>query len=105
MAAIKYKKPASSSSTGTRRAYSTKGGIKSGTRQGNFGRTWWGERWLKVFEPSAVEARLAQGRSYAKEGQVLSVDIESGLIKGTVQGNELKPFDVTIEIKKISAPR
>jgi uncharacterized Zn finger protein len=102
MASIKYKKTPSPSAAGPRRAYATKGGIKSGNKQGNYGRTWWGDRWLKVFEPSAVEARLSQGRSYAKDGQVLTLDVESGIIKGTVQGNELKPFEVTIEVQKIS---
>ena len=101
MAAFKRTKTPSSSSAGSRRAYSTRGGIKSGNRQGTFGRTWWGQRWLKVFEPSAVESRLSSGRSFAREGQVLTVDIEPGLITGTVQGNELRPFDVRIEIKKV----
>jgi uncharacterized Zn finger protein len=75
-----------------------KGGIKAQSKRGQFGQTWWAKRWLKALESFIDSNRLSRGRSYARSGQVLSLDIEQGLVKAKVQGSRPKPYQVTIHV-------
>src|SRR5438128_237521 len=79
-----------------------KGGIKSQSKRGGFGESWWAQRWLQVLESYGLGARLTRGRSYARSGQVLSIDIESGLVRAKVQGSRPKPYTVTMNVKTFS---
>lgn len=78
------------------------GGIKSQSKRGGFGESWWAKRWIKVLESFNIGARLSRGRSYARSGQVLSIAIEKGKVKAKVQGSRPKPYDITIEVKTLS---
>jgi uncharacterized Zn finger protein len=79
-----------------------KGGIKAQTKRGQFGATWWAKRWIEVLESFDIGARLSRGRSYARRGQVLSIDISKGKVKAKVQGSRPKPYDIVIEVKVLS---
>jgi uncharacterized Zn finger protein len=78
------------------------GGIKSQSRRGEFGSSWWAKRWIKVLEGFNIGARLARGRSYARSGQVLSISIEEGRVTAKVQGSRPTPYDVAIQVKTLS---
>ena len=58
-----------------------KGGIKAQSKRGTFGESWWAKRWLRVLEGYDLGARLTRGRSYARNGQVLSIAIEKGEVR------------------------
>src|SRR5436305_5446531 len=79
-----------------------KGGIKAQSKRGQFGSTWWGRRWGEVLESFDIGARLQRGRSYARGGQVLSIDIDKGKVKASVQGSMAKPYASTIDLKVLS---
>src|SRR5262249_36053763 len=79
-----------------------KGGIKSQSKRGAFGESWWAKRWIATLESFDIGARLTRGRSYARSGQVLSIDIDKGVIKSKVQGSRPKPYDITIKVKTLS---
>jgi uncharacterized Zn finger protein len=79
-----------------------KGGIKTQSKRGAFGASWWAKRWIAVLESFEIGARLGRGRSYARQGQVLSIDISEGLVKAKVQGSRPKPYDITIQVKALS---
>jgi uncharacterized Zn finger protein len=79
-----------------------KGGIKAQSKRGQFGTTWWGRRWVNVLESFDIAARLGRGRNYARDGQVLSIDIEKGRVRAKVQGSRPEPYTVTIELKVLS---
>src|SRR5438270_2489853 len=79
-----------------------KGGIKAQSKRGSFGQSWWAKRWIQVLESFDIGARLGRGRSYARGGQVLSVDIKKGVVKARVQGSRPKPYDITIQVKALS---
>ena len=79
-----------------------RGGIKAQSKRGTFGESWWAKRWIGVLESFNIGARLGRGRSYARTGQVLSIDIEKGKIKAAVQGSRPKPYAVKIEIKPLT---
>ncbi len=79
-----------------------KGGIKAQSKRGAFGESWWAKRWSEVLSGFDLGARLTRGRSYARSGQVLAVEIGVGAISAKVQGSRSKPYTVTIRVKTLS---
>ena len=84
------------------RPKAVKGGIKAQSKRGGFGESWWAKRWIAVLESFNIGARLGRGRSYARNGQVLSINIEKGVVKAKVQGSRTKPYEITINVKPLS---
>ncbi|MDR3619129.1 MAG: SWIM zinc finger family protein [Paludisphaera borealis] len=84
------------------RPVKAEGGIKSQSKRGAFGESWWAKRWIQVLEGFDIGARLARGRSYARKGQVLSITIANGKVTAKVQGSRPQPYNVTIEVKTLS---
>src|SRR5215470_4981071 len=84
------------------RPRAAKGGIKAQSKRGSFGESWWAKRWIAVLESFYIGARLDRGRSYARRGQVLSIDIDKGVIKSKVQGSRPSPYSVTIKLQVLS---
>lgn len=82
-----------------------KGGIKAQSKRGKFAESWWAKRWITVLESFNIGARLGRGRSYARRGQVLSVDIDKGTVSAEVQGSRRRPYSVKINIKPFSKTR
>ena len=81
-----------------------KGGIRAQSKRGGFGESWWAKRWIAVLESFDIGARLQRGRRYARQGQVLSIKVEKGLIKARVQGSRPTPYDITIKVKALKPP-
>ncbi len=79
-----------------------RGGIKAQSKRGSFGESWWARRWIQVLESFNIGARLGRGRSYARKGQVLSIDIDRGIVRARVQGSQPTPYKVTIELKPLT---
>ena len=79
-----------------------KGGIKAQGKRGKFGESWWAKRWIQTLESFNIGARLGRGRSYARSGQVLSINIKKGLITALVQGSRTQPYEVEIVLKPLS---
>lgn len=79
-----------------------KGGIKAQSKRGGFGQSWWAKRWIAVLESFNIGARLSRGRSYARSGQVLNVDIGEGVVTASVQGSRPKPYAVKIAVETLS---
>ena len=79
------------------------GGIKTKSRRGNIGDTWWSKQWVNVLESFGWSNRLERGRRYARGGQVLDFTINPGKITAKVQGSIPKPYSVSIELKIFKA--
>ncbi len=79
-----------------------KGGIKAQTKRGAFGQSWWAKRWIAVLESFDIGGRLSRGRSYARGGQVLSVDVDEGRVAAKVQGSQPQPYKVAIAVKALT---
>ncbi|MEA1907638.1 MAG: SWIM zinc finger family protein [Euryarchaeota archaeon] len=79
-----------------------KDGIKANSKRGAIGETWWSKRWIDVLESFNMGTRLTRGRSYARKGQVISIDVSKGAVAAKVQGTGSKPYEVTIWLKPIS---
>src|SRR5436305_940351 len=84
------------------RPRAAKGGIRAQSQRGGFGASWWAHRWIAILEGFNLGSRLQRGRSYARSGQVLSIEIGSGSVAADVQGSRPRPYHVRIEVKPIS---
>ncbi len=80
-----------------------KGGIKSQSKRGAFGQSWWAKRWIAVLEGFHIGQRLARGRSYARRGQVVSINIKKGEVTANVQGTRATPYKITIKVRVLTA--
>jgi uncharacterized Zn finger protein len=74
-------------------------GIKARSKRGAFATQWWAKRWIAVLEGFNLGARLQRGRTYARGGQVLGIDVQPGRVDARVQGSRKDPYHVTIAIK------
>jgi uncharacterized Zn finger protein len=79
-----------------------RGGIKAQSKRGSFGESWWAKRWIQVLESFQIGARLGRGRSYARQGQVLSIEVDKGVVQAEVQGSRPKPYKISIKLKPLS---
>ncbi|MBL8793168.1 MAG: SWIM zinc finger family protein [Planctomycetia bacterium] len=84
------------------RPRAARGGIKAQSKRGAFGQSWWAKRWIAILEGFNIGARLGRGRSYARNGQVLDIQIEQGRVTARVQGSRPRPYDVAIRVKPLS---
>ena len=75
-----------------------KNGIKARTKRGQFGEHWWAQRWVAVLESFGWDNRLQRGRTYARKGQVMNIDVRPGRVTARVQGSRRAPYTVQIEI-------
>ena len=85
------------------KAREVKGGIRAQSKRGAFAESWWAKRWIAVLESFHIGARLSRGRSYARKGQVLSIDVGEGAVKAAVQGSRRSPYKVAIKVKTLSS--
>lgn len=79
-----------------------KDGIKTKNQRGEIGETWWSKRWIGVLESFHMGARLTRGRAYARKGQVISIDVQKGIVTAKVQGTRTKPYSVKIALNPLS---
>ena len=84
------------SSYGRRRE--VEGGIQARSRRGQIGQSWWSGRFLEVLESLGIGGRLSRGRTYARAGQVLELEIEAGAVTAQVQGSRPKPYRARIGV-------
>lgn len=79
------------------------GGIKTRKKQGAIGESWWSKRFIEVLESISNDNRLSRGRSYARKGQVVSIDVQPGIVHAVVQGSRKRPYRVTICVDALSS--
>ena len=80
-----------------------KGGIKAQSRRGGFGQSWWAQRWVEYLESLNIGGRFSRSKTYARQGQVLSIDIDQGAVTARVQGSYVEPYQIRIAIKTLDA--
>jgi uncharacterized Zn finger protein len=73
-------------------------GLKARSTRGAIAQTWWSERFIEVLEGIGMGNRLQRGRSYARKGQVMSLDVAAGSVTALVQGSRARPYRVRIGI-------
>ncbi len=61
-----------------------------------FGKTWWGEHWLRSLENVDYDNRLPRGASYARNGYVKEVKIKENMMNAKVAGSRPTPYKVNL---------
>ncbi len=79
-----------------------KDGIKARSQRGSFAKNWWAQRWIAALERMLDSGRLTRGRSYARQGQVLSIEETKDGIAAKVQGSRATPYKIKIQISPLS---
>lgn len=74
------------------------GGIQINSTRGPVARTWWSKRFLSVLESLGMGGRLSRGRSYARAGQIVSLDVDVGGATARVQGSRPQPYQVRVGV-------
>jgi len=74
------------------------GGLKARTARGPMAATWWSTRFLQTLEARGMSGRLSRGRTYARRGQVLDLDLGAGQVRAEVQGSRARPYRVRIGV-------
>ncbi|WBB54364.1 SWIM zinc finger family protein [Verrucosispora sp. WMMD573] len=74
------------------------GGLRARSTRGAIGVSWWSRRFLEVLESFALGTRLTRGRSYARAGQVLRLDVAPGVVTAVVQGSRARPYQVSVAL-------
>lgn len=69
------------------------------TRGGELASSWWARRWMSTLDGFGWSGRLARGRSYARNGRVLEVEISRGVVRARVQGSEPQPYRVQMSVE------
>lgn len=77
-------------------------GVQAKSRKGEIGETWWSRRFVTVLESFTDRSRLQRGRSYARSGQVIGLDVTAGAATARVQGSRPRPYEVRIEVTALS---
>jgi len=77
-------------------------GLKAKSRRGQFTQSWWAGRWIKALTQLMDSGRLQRGRSYARQGQVLEMDITPGHVTARVQGSRPRPYSVKIALSPLT---
>jgi len=74
------------------------GGLKARSARGAIAQTWWSERFIAVLEDIGLGNRLQRGRTYARKGQVISLEVDPGSVTAEVQGSRARPYRIRIGI-------
>jgi uncharacterized Zn finger protein len=71
-------------------------GLKARTVRGPIAQTWWSRRFVTVLEDIGLGGRMQRGRTYARKGQVISLEVGPGTVAALVQGSRVRPYQVSI---------
>ncbi len=74
----------------------------TGRIRNEFGSNWWSKKWNNAISSFTISSRMDKGREYARAGNVLSIEVSKGEIGAEVQGGNLEPYKVYMEIDSFS---
>ncbi len=77
------------------------GGLRAKSRRGQIGDTWWSRRFLAQLEQLGLGGRFDRGKRYARQGQVLSLEVEPGAVTAAVQGSRARPYAVRLAVREL----
>jgi uncharacterized Zn finger protein len=77
-------------------------GIRARSQRGDIGESWWSRRFIAALQAVADTSRLSRGRSYARSGQVMGLEVTPGMVTARVQGSAPRPYRVRIGLAPFS---
>jgi uncharacterized Zn finger protein len=82
----------------TSKRIQAEGGLATSRARGAMAETWWSKRFIAVLESFGLGGRMTRGRTYARAGQVLTLEVTEGLLVAQVQGSRRTPYAVTVRL-------
>ncbi|MBN1954148.1 MAG: SWIM zinc finger family protein [Anaerolineae bacterium] len=86
----------------TTRPIDVEDGIKAKSKRGKFVENWWADRWIEALKHLMDSGRLSRGRSYARRGQVIEINVKGSHVSARVQGSRRTPYKVSIDLKPLT---
>ncbi len=74
----------------------------TGRIRNEFGSNWWSKKWNNAISSFTISSRVDSGREYARDGNVLSIELSNGKIEAEVQGSGLIAYKVDMQIESFS---
>jgi len=65
-------------------------------------REWWSQRWLDLLDSYRFKKRLERARTYARQGNILSIEFKGAKVLAKVQGSEVEPYKVSLSLDPFS---
>ena len=69
-------------------------------RSTEFAANWWARRWIGALDRIGWATRLARGRTYARQGRVLDIEITPGQVLARVKGSRPRPYRVAMTVEQ-----
>jgi SNF2 family DNA or RNA helicase len=70
-----------------------------------FGKTWWGEHWLRALKQIDYQNRIPRGATYARAGRVKRIQIKGHTIQAEVAGTRPRPYQIEIALPPFDEAR
>ena len=67
-----------------------------------YGRTWWGEKWLNSLDDVYFSNRLPRGKTYANNGKVINIKIKDNIVTAKVKGRYVDFYKTKLRFNKLS---
>jgi uncharacterized Zn finger protein len=80
----------------------TEDGIATSKQRGQMASSWWSQRLVELLDSYGLGARMQRGRRYARQGQLVSFDVQPGVLVAQVQGSRRTPYVVTVAAQPLS---
>lgn len=77
-------------------------GLATSKKRGAMAEHWWSKRFTDVLDSYGLGGRMQRGRRYARQGQVMTLQVDAGLITAQVQGSRRTPYLVSIRLSEVS---
>lgn len=77
-------------------------GLATTRQRGAMAEQWWSKRFTDVLDSYGLGARMRRGRRYARQGQVMTLQVDTGLIVSQVQGSRSTPYLVSVRLPEVS---
>lgn len=77
-------------------------GVATRKRRGAMADTWWSQRLVAVLDSYGLGGRMERGRRYARQGQIVSLEVRPGVIDAAVQGSRREPYRTTVTFSMLT---
>ena len=78
-------------------------GLATSKQRGPMAEQWWSKRFADVLESFGLGGRMQRGRRYARQGQVMTLQVDAGLINAQVQGSRPTPYLVSLRLAEVTS--
>jgi uncharacterized Zn finger protein len=75
------------------------GPVRAVSRRGEIGVEWWGKQWIKAMERLGLDSRMERGKTYARNGSVLRLEIGHGEAYALIEGSRGRSYHTSVLLR------